>query len=247
MMDPMALSRTSSTLNLRLLRWRALPELDLNLLASTKCLILGAGTLGSNVARLLLAWGIRDITFLDNSTVSWSNPVRQSLSEFAHARDKSTKVDAAIDILKRVVPDVNVKGHQLTIPMPGHPPSNDQEQANIISTIHTLTDLIKSSDLIFMLTDSRESRWLPTLLARKFKKKLINAAIGMDSWMVMRHGAGHVESVADTNTDRADVNHALGCYFCSDVVAPRDVRGFYCSLMYDYLPIPDIQTFPFLY
>lgn len=38
---------------------------------------------------------------------------------------------------------------------------------------------------------------------------MINAALGFDSYLVMRHGV--------------DCNQPLGCYFCSDVVAPSDV------------------------
>jgi ubiquitin-like modifier-activating enzyme ATG7 len=51
------------------IRWRAIPHLDTAMLASTKCLLLGAGTLGCGVARTLLGWGVTNMTLVDNGTV----------------------------------------------------------------------------------------------------------------------------------------------------------------------------------
>ncbi|KAI9019505.1 hypothetical protein CLU79DRAFT_804841 [Phycomyces nitens] len=208
LMDPLRLADTAVDLNLKLMRWRVVPDLDLEKIKSTKCLLLGAGTLGCNVARCLLGWGVRHITFVDNGRVSFSNPVRQPLYAFEDCLEGGApKAEQAAKALRAVQPSIEAKGYSFTIPMPGHPLS----AAQLEKDSNALSDLIESHDVVYLLTDSRESRWLPTMLATKFNKMVINSALGFDTYLVMRHGSrqGHSD---------------LGCYFCNDIVAPTDAN-----------------------
>ncbi len=47
-------------------------------------------------------------------------------------------------------------------------------------------------------------------------KIVLNAALGFDTYVVMRHG--------NKTTQQGEVE--LGCYFCNDVVAPADVSSY---------------------
>ncbi|KAF8328206.1 uncharacterized protein EI90DRAFT_1613500 [Cantharellus anzutake] len=214
-MEPTNLAEQAVDLNLKLMRWRLLPSLNLEKISSTKCLLLGAGTLGCFVARALLAWGVRKISLVDYGRVSFSNPVRQPLFEFADCLDGGKpKAEAAAAALKRIFPGVDATGHMLSIPMPGHPvPSSTSslvEQCK--ADVARLEKLVDEHDVIFLLMDSRESRWLPTLVGKSKNKIVINAALGFDSFVVMRHGARELGG----NSPK------LGCYFCNDIVAPTD-------------------------
>lgn len=120
-MDSRYLMAQAVDLNLRLMKWRLWPALDTEHLATTRCLLLGSGTLGCAVARALLGWGVRDITLVDNGRVSYSNPARQCLFEFEDCEQRSFKATAAAARLRKIFPGVRSEGVVLSIPMPGHP------------------------------------------------------------------------------------------------------------------------------
>jgi len=224
LLSPQHLSAQASDLNLRLMKWRAVPDLNLDRLGSLRVLLLGAGTLGCSVARTLQGWGVRDMTLVDNGRVSYSNPVRQNLFELTDcAEGGKMKAAAAAESLRRIAGEENMKsrGVALTIPMPGHPFGTDKAEEVARNDTAILSDLIKECDVVFLLTDTRESRWLPTVMARAEGKMLINAALGLDSWLVMRHGGDRAGGSGSGGTAAND-SCRLGCYFCNDVVAPEN-------------------------
>ena len=101
-------------------------------------------------------------------------------------------------------------GYVMSVPMAGHP---IMDEATVKSEFETLQRLVEEHDAIFLLMDTRESRWLPTVMGKAAGKMVMNAALGFDTFVVMRHGLAH-----DTHNEQE-----LGCYFCNDVVAPADV------------------------
>ena len=246
LLDPKRLADDAVNLNLRLMKWRLLPGLDLDRIANTKCLLLGCGTLGCHIARGLLAWGIKSISLVDNSKISYSNPVRQSLYTFedcVQAGQGVYKVEVAAASLRRIHPMINVNAHVLSIPMPGHHiAENEVDQTK--KDVERLESLIENHDVTFLLMDTRESRWLPTVIAMSKQKLVINAAIGFDTFLLQRYGSRNysdlLTEVPSTSTGRtipskmssdscsakSDAVHLasdkLGCYFCNDIVAPGD-------------------------
>ncbi|KIW14585.1 E1-like protein-activating enzyme Gsa7p/Apg7p [Exophiala spinifera] len=222
-MDPKKLADSSVDLNLKLMKWRISPNLNLDKIKETKCLLLGAGTLGSYVSRNLMGWGVRKITFVDNGSVSFSNPVRQPLFNFEDCLEGGKKKAlSAAEALQKIYPGVESKGYVLSVPMAGHPTT---DPAKSKADFEQLKQLIDEHDVIFLLMDTRESRWLPTVMGKASGKIVMNAALGFDTYVVMRHGVVASSSPTTTGTGNgggtAD-REALGCYFCNDVVAPAD-------------------------
>lgn len=259
-LDPTRLADQAVDLNLKLIKWRISPSIDLETIKQTSCLLLGAGTLGSYVSRNLMGWGVRRITFVDNARVSYSNPVRQPLYNFRDCLEGGlAKAERASKVLQEIYPGVESSGHVMSVPMAAHP-IVDEEKTK--ADFEKLKSLIDSHDAIFLLMDTRESRWLPTVMAKAAGKIVINAALGFDTYMVMRHGlnsVSHISSAPEaeegmvvehpddgenpivraasdpvelngevrekrlvTSQDRNEEGEELGCYFCSDVVAPAD-------------------------
>ncbi|KAF7190948.1 Ubiquitin-like modifier-activating enzyme atg7 [Pseudocercospora fuligena] len=250
-MDPSRLADQAVDLNLKLIKWRISPSIDLDTIKHTKCLLLGAGTLGAYVARNLMGWGVRKVTFVDNGRVSYSNPVRQPLYDFKDCQNGGVwKAQRAADVLSEIYPGVDSEGVVINVPMAGHPIVGDESK--IERQYEHLKRLINAHDAIFLLMDSRESRWLPTVMGKAAGKIVVNAALGFDTYMVMRHGMRapaplrprsqetreatimvHPKDEKDPLKRAAEMPiqngdgtktepEELSCYFCSDVVAPAD-------------------------
>ncbi|POW16552.1 hypothetical protein PSHT_06602 [Puccinia striiformis] len=227
MMDPIRLAEQAVDLNLKLMRWRILPDLNLR----------------ENFFYTLFTIRCRNTRLLHSAKVSFSNPVRQPLFEFEDCLEGGKpKAACASAALKRIYPGLDTEGIELSIPMPGHPiPPNliDQTKAQV----DQLESLFDTHDVVYLFMDSRESRWLPTLLGARSElltclffllnyKLVINAALGFDSYLVMRHGVrSSTPTQSDASSTVTEENSAssklpqirqLGCYFCNDVVAPSD-------------------------
>jgi len=108
---------------------------------------------------------------------------------------------------------VHAGARRIGIPMPGHPVSA-AEASQVGEDARELERMVEAHDVIFLLTDTRESRWLPTLLAAAHRKLALTVALGFDSLVVMRHGMPAEPAAPPASR--------LGCYFCNDVVGPAN-------------------------
>ena len=73
--------------------------------------------------------------------------------------------------------------------MPGHAVgSNAEAIEDVLKDQEKLEELIKEHDAVFLLTDSRESRWLPTLISMVNNKICLTVALGFETFLAMRHG-----------------------------------------------------------
>lgn len=192
----------ANDLNLKLMKWKMWEDLDISKISDTRCLLLGAGTLGCNIARLLVSWGFKNLTFVDNGLISYSNPTRQSLYEVNDCTESKFKAHTATEKILKINPSLNCNSYIGTIPCPDHLIFDEEKSLEDFTAIN---NFIVENDVIFTLTDDRESRWLPVVLTSSYPNKiLINVALGFDTYLVSR---------IDTN------NKENGCYFCNDILA----------------------------
>lgn len=158
------------------------------------------------------------MTFVDSGKVSLSNPVRQSLFTHRDAAESRSKAQAAGEAVLAVMPDAEVEAIELEIPMPGHP---HQKAEGLRKAVQRLQDLVAAHDVVCMLTDSRESRWLPSLLVAAAQQQGpdsqaqpplgLTVALGFDSFLVSR---------------QTYLGAPSACYFCNDMSAPADSLAF---------------------
>lgn len=206
-LSPESLLEEQANLNLKLMKWRLEPNLDLDLLFKQKALILGSGTLGCNLARLLLGYGFRHLTFLDCGKVSYSNLARQSLFTtdcFDEHGEGLFKAEAACLAIKKIAPYCKTKFVNMKIPMPGHFVTPDLLDS-VNQDLNKLEDLITSHDVIFNVFDSREARYFPTTIGALYNKNVISIGIGYESYIIVQHGCYGVQETKNIH-DLANTN-----------------------------------------
>lgn len=66
----------------------------------------------------------------------------------------------------------------MSIPMPGHPVNfSEITMAQAQKDVAKLEELIDAHDVVFLLMDTRESRWLPAVIAASKRKVLYHVLL----------------------------------------------------------------------
>ena len=182
--------------NLKVMNGQSNLPFKLDKIASTSFLFCGSGTLAHQMSRNLIAWGVNQMTFIDNYLVKENNIIRQWL--FTQNDIGKHKATVTANALASVHSGLQTcfKGLDITLPVP----TNNGSLENYMY----LRNAISEHDVIVLVTDTRESRYVPTLIGRLLGKTIVTAAIGIDTFTVIR-----------TTGDEA-------CYFCQDITGPHD-------------------------
>jgi ubiquitin-like modifier-activating enzyme ATG7 len=132
------------------------------------------------------------------------------------------KAEQAAKELKRIFPDIESEGYALEIPMPGHFATHEEQFKSVLDSARKIEELVQAHDVLYLLTDSREARWFPTVLANVYNKICITVGLGFDSYTIVRHGAS---SRPKQNEAENKPSQRLPCYFCSDIAAPGNTTS----------------------
>ena len=179
-----------SNLNIKLMKWRLEPDLQLKTIQKLRILLVGSGTLGCNMGRLLSAWGISQISFIDYGKVSYSNLTRQSLftlNDFNKEGEGLGKAEACVKNLKLIAPNIKTTAYSFKIPMPGHFCTESQLEDEYENLLR-FEELVKSHDVVYNILDTREARYFPTLFAAIHNKLCLSVGLGYDNFVIVKHG-----------------------------------------------------------
>ncbi|ORM42022.1 putative threonine-tRNA ligase [Babesia sp. Xinjiang] len=224
---PKSTGDIDAKLRLQMMSWRIVPELKPYTITDIRVCVIGVGSLGCHIVRQLLAWGVGSFVLIDYARVT--NGTRQCLYNSEDVREQTYKAVAACSEIKRIRPDADALPFNMLVPMPGHFVAGTE----LKSSYETLSQIMLACDAVFLSTDSKESRWLPSLIGaaccanviraeanilesdKSFEPSskpgggplVVSTGLAFDSFMIVRHGYGNFEG---------------GCYFCSDVQSPND-------------------------
>ncbi|MFP3168852.1 MAG: ThiF family adenylyltransferase [Thermoproteus sp.] len=167
---------------------RILPALqrigiDHEKIAKSTALIVGAGGLGSRIVTYLARYPLREIRVIDNGNVEWENVGYQNYPGDVVGKPKAV---AAEEVSRRLYPWANVRG------VVGEAPDlgwnivlgNIGIKYDLEKRLGFIEDLVKSSDLVIVATDTLGSRVAVWLTAMALNKPFIDTGF--------RENYGHI-------------------------------------------------------